>query len=95
MFSTTYFSHHKDNIKECSIVQAYTLAGIAVGWSDVTNGLQVYNPITKELCTISIFNINEHIMQGKPYVNLAYDDGIFSGPYSVDLSVETLPNIIP
>ena len=54
LFSTTFFSHHKDNNKEHSNVQSHTLAGIAVGWSDVVNGLQVYNPHTKELYTTSV-----------------------------------------
>ena len=83
LFSTTYFSHHKDNTKERSNLQAHTLAGIAVSWSDVANGLQVYNPITKELYTTSLFKIDEHNAT-KSYFNLHYDGGMFSGLYSVD-----------
>lgn len=83
LFSTAYFSHHKDNTKERSNVQAHTLAGIALGWSDVANGLQVYNPITKELYTTSIFKIDGHNAT-KSYFNLHYDGGMFSGLYSAD-----------
>ena len=83
LFSTTYFSHHKDNNKERSNVQSHTLAGIAVGWSDVANGLQVYNPHSKELYTTSVFKIDEHNAT-KSYFNITYDGGMFCNLYSVD-----------
>ena len=47
LFSTTYFSHNKDGTKRRSPFQAHTLQGIAVGWSDISNGLEIYNPLTK------------------------------------------------
>ena len=82
LFSTTYFSHKKDNNKARTNIQAHTLAGIAVGWSDVANGLQVYNPITKELYTTSVFKIDKH-NPTKLYFNLKYNGGMFSGQTSM------------
>ena len=93
LFSTTYFSHLKDNTKQRSNIQAHTLARIAVGWSDVANGLQVYNPITKELYTTSVFKIDEHNAT-KSYFNLQYDGGMFSGLYSLD-SRQNVPEFYP
>ena len=83
LFSTTYFSHHKDNTKERSNVQAHSLAGTAVGWSNDANGLQVYNPHTKELYTTSIFKIDKH-KATKSYFNITYDGGMFCNLYSLD-----------
>ena len=83
LFSTTYFSHLKDNTTERTNVQVHTLVGIAVGWSDVANGLQVYNPITKELYTTSLFKIDENNAT-RSYFNLQYDGGMFSGLYLID-----------
>ena len=74
-------------------VQAHTLAGIAVGWSDIANGLQVYNPITKELYTTSIFKIDEHNAT-KSYFNLTYDGGMFTNLYSLDTH-QNLPEHYP
>ncbi len=67
-----------------SNVQAHIPAGIAVGWSNVASGLQVYNPITKELYTTSsVFKIDKHNAT-KSYFNLKYDGDIFSGLYSLN-----------
>lgn len=68
LFSTTYFSHHRENTKEHTNVQAHTFAGIAVGWSDVANGLQVYNPITKELYTTLAVKIPSNTGSTQGYV---------------------------
>ena len=59
------------------------MTGIAVGWSDVANGLFIFNPITKELYTTSLYKIDEH-NQTKNYFNLQYNGGMFSGLYSID-----------
>ena len=59
---------------ECSNLQAHTLAGIAVGWSNVANGLQVYNPITKELYTTSIFKIHEHNTTKSSLLNITLQE---------------------
>ena len=56
------------------------LAGIAVGWSDVSNGLQVYNPHIKELYTTSTFKIDKHNAT-KSYFNITYDGGMFCNLY--------------
>ena len=93
LFSTVYFSHSKDNTKARTNMQAHTLAGIAVEWSDTANGLLVYNPITKELYTTSVYKIDEH-NQTKTYFNLQYDGGMFSGLYSTD-SAQNIPENYP
>ena len=70
LFSTVYFSHKKDNTKLRTNIQAHSLAGIAVGWSDTTaNGLLLYNPISKELYTTSVYKLDEHNVT-KNYFNL-------------------------
>ncbi len=84
LFSTAYFSHNKDNTKSRTNTQAHSMAGIAVGWSDVANGLLIYNHITKELYTTLIYKIDEH-QQTQSYFNLSYDGGMFSGLYSNDM----------
>ena len=76
LFSTTYFSQKKDNTKERTNIQSHTLVGIAIGWSDVANGLQVYDPTTKELYTMPIYKINGHNVT-KAYFNLQCD-GVLS-----------------
>lgn len=82
-FFYNIFSHYNDNTKECSNVQAHTLVSIAVGWSDVANGLQVYNPHTKELYTTSVFKIDKHNAT-KSYFNITYDGSMFCNIYSTD-----------
>ena len=69
------------------------MAGIAVGWSDVANGLLIFNPITKELYTTSLYKIDKH-NQTKTYFNLMYDGGMFSGLYSID-SKQQIPEYFP
>ncbi len=93
LFSTVYFSHKKDNTKARTNTQAHSLAGIAVGWSDTANGLLVYNPITKELYTTSVYKIDKHNAT-KSYFNLSYDGGMFSGLYLQD-SLQNTPESYP
>ena len=69
------------------------MAGIAVGWSDVANGLLIFNPITKELYTISLYKIDEHNAT-KNYFNITYYGGMFSGLYSID-SKQQIPEYFP
>ena len=59
------------------------MAGISVGHSEVANGMEIFNPLTKELYTTSRFKLDEH-HSTKTYFNLTYDGGIFSGLYSLD-----------
>ena len=93
IFSTVYFSHTKDNTKVRTNVQVHTLTGISVGQSDTSNGLLVYNPITKELYTTSIYKMDE-VNATKTYFNLPYDGGMFSGIYSTDTHL-TIPENFP
>ena len=69
------------------------MAGIAVGWSDIANGLLVYNPVSKELYTTSLYKIDEH-QATKNYFNLSYDGGMFTGLYSID-SKQNIPEHFP
>ncbi len=78
-----YFSHNKDNTKLRTNVQAHILAGIAAGWSEVANGLMVYNSLVIELYTTSVYKLDEHNAT-KTYFNIQYDGRIFSGLYSTD-----------
>ena len=59
-----------------------------MGWGDVANGLLIYNPITKEIYTTSIFKINEN-NSTKNFFNLPYDGSMFSGLYSLDAKQNT------
>ena len=93
LFSTTYFTHTKDNTKSRTNLQAHTMAGIAVGWSDIANGLLIYNPITKVLYTSSVYKMDEH-QQTQSYFNLSYDGGMFSGLYSLDAK-QNVPEYYP
>ncbi len=70
-----YFAHTKDNTKAHTNVQAHTMAGIVIGWSDTSNGLLAYKHITKELYTTSVYKIDEHHNATKTYINLQYDGG--------------------
>ena len=51
LFSTAFFTHSKDGVKARSNIQSHTMAGIAIGYSDIANGMEIYNPLTKELYT--------------------------------------------
>ena len=83
LFSTTYFAHTKDGVKRRSPFQAHTLQGIAIGWSEVANGLEIYNPITKQIYTSTVFKIDE-LNATRSLFNLQYNGGIFQGLLSVD-----------
>ena len=61
LFITTYFSHQKDGSKHRSPFQAQTLQGIAVGCSDIPNGLEIYNPLNKQFYTSTVFKIDNNI----------------------------------
>ena len=74
-------------------LQAHSLAGIAVGWNDTANGLLVYNQISKELYTTSVYKLDKHNVT-KTYFNLTYNGGIFSGLYSID-SQQNIPENFP
>ena len=93
LFSTAFFTHVKDGVKARTNIQSHTMAGIAVGYSDVANGMEVYNPLTKELYTTSRFKLDEH-HSTKTYFNLDYDGGIFSGLYSLDCN-QNVPEPYP
>ena len=54
LFSTAYFFHAKDGSHTQTNVQSHTMQGIAVGWSNVANGMEIYNPVTKQLHTTTV-----------------------------------------
>ena len=93
LFSTAYFSHTKDGTKTRTNVQSHSMQGIAVGWSDTANGMEIYNPITKQLYTTTVYKLDEH-NQTKLHFNLTYDGGIYSGLLSLD-STQNLPEPYP
>ena len=78
LFSTAYFSHTKDGTKTRSNVQSHSTQGIAVGWSDTANGMEIYKPITKQLYTTTVYKLDEH-NHTKLHFNLPYDGVIYSG----------------
>ena len=43
LFSTTYFSRHKDGTTQRTMAQAHSMQGIAVGYSEVANGMEIWN----------------------------------------------------
>jgi hypothetical protein len=59
LFSTTYFSHTKDNGTKRTNLQSHTLQGIAVCYSDVSNGMKIHNPLTKQLYTPNTYRLDE------------------------------------
>ena len=70
LFSTAFFTPTKDNIKARTNIHLHTMVGIAVaGYIEVANGMEVYNPLTKELYTTSCFKLDEHHLT-KAYFNL-------------------------
>ena len=73
--------------------QAHKLQVIAIGWSEISNGLEIYNPTTKQLYISTVFKIDE-LIYTKLIVNLPYDGGIFQGSLSVDPTAHT-PTILP
>lgn len=48
LFSTTYFSRLKDSTISRTLAQAHTMQGIGVGYSEIANGMEIYNPFTKK-----------------------------------------------
>jgi len=81
IFSTIFFSKKEDGNTTRTNVQSHTMQGIAVGWSEKANGMEIYNPITKTLYTSTVYNIDEN-NSTKNYFNLDYDGGMFTGLYS-------------
>ena len=61
------------------------VAGIAVGWSDTSNGLLVYKQITKEIYTTSIYKVDE-CDTTRNYFNLFYNEEMYSALYSIYLN---------
>ena len=47
LFATTYFSKIKDGTTARTMAQAHSMQGIAVGYSEVANGMEIYNRTTK------------------------------------------------
>lgn len=93
LFSTAYFSHTKDGTKQCTNVQSHSLHGITVGWGDTANGMEIYNPITKQFYTTTVYKLDEH-NNTKQYFNLPYIGEIFSGVLSLD-STQNIPEPYP
>lgn len=71
LFSTAYLSHSKDNTHPRSSTESHTLQGIAVGYSDRANGMEIYNPSTKKLYTTTVFQLNE-LNETRNHFNLQY-----------------------
>ena len=69
------------------------MQGIAVGWSDVANIMEIYNPVTKQLYTTTVYKLDEH-NNTKSHFNLSYDGGILSGLFSMD-SQQNVPEPYP
>ena len=76
LFSTTFFSHNIDVSKRRSPFQSQTLQGIALGSSDISYGLEIYNHISNQIYTSTVLKIDE-INETKSLFNLKYVGGIF------------------
>lgn len=55
LFSTAYLPHTKDGTHPRSTTEPQTLQGIAVGYSDRANGMEIYNPTSKQLYTTTVY----------------------------------------
>ena len=93
LFSTAYFSHTKDGSYARTNVQSHTMQGIAVGWIDVANDIEIYNPVTKQLYTTTVYKLDEH-NNTKSHFNLQYD-GRFLVVYSLWTLNKTSQNLTP
>lgn len=76
LFSTAYLSHTKYNTHPRSSSDPHTLQGIAVGYSDCANGMEIYNPSTKQLYTTTVFCLDEQ-NETRNHFNLQYDGAMF------------------
>ena len=83
LFSTAFFSKLEDSTTKRTNMQSHTMQGIAVGWCEKANGMNIYNPLTKQLYTTNLFRPDES-MSTKNYFNLSYNGGMFVGLYSED-----------
>ena len=77
------FSHTKDGTHARTNVQSHTMQGIPVGLSDVANGMEIYDPITRQLYTTTVYKLDEY-NNTKSHFNLPYDGWIYSGLFSLD-----------
>jgi hypothetical protein len=54
------------------MAQSQTVQGIAIGYSKIANGMEIYNPHTKQLCTENVFRLDENNHTANKF-NLTYD----------------------
>ena len=85
LFSTAYLSHQKDNTHPRTATEPHTLQGIAVGFSDKANGMEIYNPSTKQLYTTTVYKLDES-NETRNHFNLHYDGAMFFGLFSAQTS---------
>jgi hypothetical protein len=71
LFSACYFSKTKDNNIDRTMAQSQTAQGIAVGYSEIANGMEIYNPHTKQLYSENVLKIDENIHTANKF-NLTY-----------------------
>lgn len=76
LFCTAYFSKTKDDKTARTMGQAHTMQDIAVGYSEVANGMETYNPFTKKLYTETVYRLDEHANTATSF-DLPYDGDIF------------------
>jgi hypothetical protein len=78
LFSTAYFLKQKDVTTSRAMAQAHSMQGIAVGHSEIANGMEIWNPTTKKLHTENVFRLDEHSNTPTEF-RLQYDGGLFLG----------------
>ncbi len=81
LFSTAYLSHHKDNTHPRTTAEPHTLQGITVGFSNKANGMEIYNPSTKQLYTTTVYRLDEN-NKTRHHFNLHFYGAMFFGLYS-------------
>ncbi len=81
LFSTAYLSHSKDNTHQRTTTEPHSLQGIAVGYSDRANGMEIYNPNSKQLYTTTVYRLDEQ-NETRNHFNLHYDGSMYFGLYS-------------
>ena len=74
-------SHEKDGIHNRTTTDSHSLQGIAVDYSHIANGMEIYNPTNKQLYTTTVFKLDEDNAT-RNHFNLHYHGSMFFGLYS-------------
>lgn len=88
LFSTAYFLKQKDVTTSRTMDQAHSMQGIAVGHSEIANGMEIWNPTTKKLHTENVFRLDKHSN------TLTFQQNLGCSMMAVYFSASYLPKVI-